>query len=368
MTEKRSRSRLPLILVIPVLVVFCLALLIGAGAALEVPQQAEATFGPATPTLGYIKRIYLSTLLLWQQEDLTRAVNPDGGNTPFHVSLGESPISVSNRLWSQDLITNPNAFRDYLVYAGIDTRIQAGNYNLNPAMTPIEIAQTLQDSTSSEVLFPVLAGWRIEEIAASLPTSGLRIKPERFISVAQNKSAEGSLFPGEYTLHRDTSAEILVLSLMEAFQEAITLEIKQGFDQQGLSRDQALILASIVERESIIDEEMPLIASVFLNRLAIDMKLDADPTVQYALGYNNTQGTWWTNPLSNTDLQIDSPFNTYLYAGLPPTPICNPGSNALRAVAFPAQTPYYYFRAACDGSGRHSFAETFEEHQDNACP
>jgi UPF0755 protein len=113
---------------------------------------------------------------------------------------------------------------------------------------------------------------------------------------------------------------------------------------------------------------MPLIASVFLNRLNADIKLDADPTVQYAVGYNAAQATWWTNPLSFEDLQLDSPYNTYLYAGLPPGPICNPSIDALRSVAFPAQTPYYFFRAACDGSGRHLFAETFDEHVNNACP
>jgi UPF0755 protein len=123
-----------------------------------------------------------------------------------------------------------------------------------------------------------------------------------------------------------------------------------------------------VERESVEAAEMPLIASVFLNRLEIGMSLDADSTVQYAIGYNETQQTWWTNPLQGEDLLFDSPYNTYLYPGLPPGPIANPGLNAVRAVAFPAQTPYYYFRAACDGSGEHLFAETYEEHVQNACP
>jgi UPF0755 protein len=117
----------------------------------------------------------------------------------------------------------------------------------------------------------------------------------------------------------------------------------------------------------VVEDEMPLIASVFYNRLAVGWKLESDPTVQYALGYNEAQGTWWTNPLSAADLQVDSPY-TYVYSGLPPGPIANPGLAALKAVAFPAQTPYYYFRAACDGSGRHLFAETFDEHLGNACP
>jgi UPF0755 protein len=101
------------------------------------------------------------------------------------------------------------------------------------------------------------------------------------------------------------------------------------------------------------------------------MKLDSDPTVQYALAESAgepPEAGWWKVPLSLKDLQVASPYNTYLNPGLPPGPIANPGLNALMAVAFPAQTPYYYFRAACDGSGKHLFAETFEQHQANGCP
>ena len=141
-----------------------------------------------------------------------------------------------------------------------------------------------------------------------------------------------------------------------------------GFEQQGLTVYQAVTLASIVEREAVRDEEKPIIASVYLNRLRIGMKLEADPTVQYALGYNFGQGTWWTNPLSLDNLQYDSPFNTYLYGGYPPAPIANPSLEALQAVAFSIETPYYYFRARCDSSGYHAFAATFEEHLANGCP
>ena len=144
--------------------------------------------------------------------------------------------------------------------------------------------------------------------------------------------------------------------------------MQAGFENMGLSVDDAVRLASVIEREAVVDQEKTLIASVFLNRLAIGMKLEADPTVQYSLGYNEIQETWWTNPLSSADLQIDSGYNTYRYAGLPPGPICNPSVDSLRAVAFPAQTPYYFFRATCDDSGKHNFAETYNEHVGNACP
>jgi UPF0755 protein len=217
----------------------------------------------------------------------------------------------------------------------------------------------------------------MEEIAASLPTSGLSATPEQFLEVADNPhyldsmpeavSTEGFFYPDAYILPRETNAEGLVEVLTRNFALHITTDLTEGFSRQGLTVYQAVTLASIVEREAIQDEEAPQIASVYLNRLNIGMKLDADPTVQYALGFNPVQGTWWTNPLSVEDLQVASPYNTYGNAGLPPGPISNPGLNALQAVAFPAETPYYYFRARCDGSGLHIYAETFDEHVANEC-
>ena len=146
----------------------------------------------------------------------------------------------------------------------------------------------------------------------------------------------------------------------------ITAEILSGFERQGLDIYEGITLASIVEREAVISDERDLIASVFINRLKIGMQLEADPTVQYALG-KQIDGSWWKAPLSFDDLDIDSPYNTYRYPGLPPGPIANPGLESIEAVAFPAQSAYLYFRAACDGSGRHNFSTTFEEHQQFAC-
>jgi UPF0755 protein len=245
--------------------------------------------------------------------------------------------------------------------------MQSGDFTLSPAQSALEMAYALMDATPSEVPFAILAGWRLEEIAESLPTSGLRIAPEVFLAEAQRRNLEGYLLPGVYSTPRTATAKTLLDGLSAAFEAALTPELRAGFDNQGLTMNEAVRLASIVERETVVVDEMPLIASVFFNRLAIGMKLETDPTVQYAVGYNEDQSTWWTNPLSVADLKFDSPYNTYLYPGLPPGPICSPSPEALRAVAFPAQTPYYYFRAACDGSGRHNFAETYEEHVGNEC-
>jgi UPF0755 protein len=296
--------------------------------------------------------------------------------------LGEPAASVILRLYDDGLIGSPDAFRTFLMYSGLDTTLQAGDYTLSPAMSALDIAHRLQDATPEHVTFRILAGWRLEEIAAALPTSGLSIAPEEFLAAARlprtgyvfsgqlpaNATLEGFLSPDTYELSRTITLEGFIRETLDRTQAGLTPELQAGFSARGLDIYQAVTLASIVEREAVQDGEMPLIASVFYNRLAAGIKLDTDPTVQYAIGFNPEQDTWWTNPLSRHNLDFDSPYNTYLYPGLPPGPICNPGTAALQAVANPEESPYYYFRAACDGSGRHVFSTTFEEHLGNACP
>jgi len=327
-----------------------------------VPSQVARIYGQPVSWLTFSQRIQYSARLLWYDGLLTRPLDVNGLEQSFPVDIGESVVLISHRLQEAGLIYDANAFRIYLIYSGLDTSIQAGSYQLSPAMSAIDIARRLQNATSAEVTFVILPGWRMEELAASLPTSGLPITPEEFISAAQTSlpqydflvganSAEGFLYPDTYILFRTTSAEKVVTEFLRNFGLHLSSDLKAGFENQGLTVYQAVTLASIVQREAVRDEESPLIASVYLNRLKIGMKLEADPTVQYAIGYNNSQATWWTNPINTNNLQFDSPFNTYVYGGLPPAPISNPGLNSLQAVAYPAQSPYYYFRAKCDGSG-----------------
>lgn len=379
-----SKRRRPLTTFIPLALIgaLCLgicALLFGY---LEIGRRVEAVFGPPSPALDPLQRFRLSVQLLLQTDQLRNPAATFGDSVSFDIPLGESPLVIASRLESSGLISNASAFVTYLKYSGLDTTLQAGKYSLSPTVSPVKLAQILQDATPTEITLSILSGWRLEEIAATLPTSGLAIAPDEFLLAASSPSAqvslppdfpegstlEGFLYPGSYRLPRETSANQLLNILVEEFNSQLTLDLLDGFQLQGLNVFQAVTLASIVEREAIVAEEMPLIASVFLNRLMIGMPLEADSTVQYARGYNQEQDTWWTNPLSSSDLQFDSAYNTYIYAGLPPGPIANPGSRALRAVAFPAQSPYYYFRATCDDSGLHTFSETFDEHLNKACP
>ena len=349
---------------------------------LAIPRRAAQTFGLPSNHLGTTDQLYYATLLVLQEQSLTRPLDPTGSPRPFRVELGEPTATVIQRLYDEGFIASAEAFRTFLLYSGLDTSLQAGEYRLSQAMNAIQIAHELQDATPEHVTFHILAGWRLEEIAAALPTSGLDISPEEFLASARiprngyafsqglptQATLEGFFFPDTYEMTRTLTLEGFIRVTLDNFQAHLTPELVGGFSSHGLDIFAAVTLASIVEREAVVDDEMPMIAGVFYNRLAAGMKLDSDPTVQYALGFNTTQSTWWTNPLSLENLEIDSPYNTYKYPGLPPGPIASPGASALKAVAFPESSPYLYFRAACDGSGRHVFAKTFEEQVANACP
>lgn len=362
----------------------CLAsLLILAGIAigvfLAVPFLAIRTVGPISDRLNGFQRFQYSALMLWYDGLVTRPVDLTAGEVPFTIAEGDGAATVAERLELQGIIRSAGAFTAYLVYSGLDTGLQAGDFQLSPALTPTQIAQKLQDATPTQVKFVVLPGWRLEEVAATMPTSGLSITPEQFLQVARTPlsnfdflppgvSSEGFLFPGEYILPRAIQAEQLVPLLMNNAALALTAEMRAGFSRQNLNVYQAVTLASIIQREAVVPEEQPIIASVFLNRLAASMRLETDPTIQYALGFDTGLNTWWKVPLSADDLAVNSLYNTYQNFGLPPGPISNPALSALQAVAYAIQTPYYYFRARCDGSGLHNFSETYEQHLQNECP
>lgn len=362
------------------LIGLCLGALGAIWALTSIPAQTLALFGPPAPTLGTVQRLTYGAQLLLYQDDLLTPRQADAGVQTFDIAPGETVNLITFRLQEDGLIRNADALRLYLIYAGLDTRIQAGQYQLSAAQSALEIAQQLREAVPNELIFGVLAGWRAEEIAASLPYSGLNITPEQFLLVVYQPglsglpepwrsmvSLEGFLMPGQYPVERSISAEELILPMLMHFDQEVGDDLRQRYAAQGFDVREAVILASIVEREAVMQDEQAVIASVFLNRLQQGMRLESDPTVQYAVGYDAGRGGWWVNPLTAADLAIDSPYNTYRVYGLPPGPIANPGLQALQAVAYPAQTNYFYFRARCDGSGRHAFAVTYEEHLQNGC-
>jgi UPF0755 protein len=348
---------------------------------LSTPGQAETRIGSPAPALDPIQRSLLGAYLLLRAGELDAAAGEAEASLELEVLEGETANQVVERLEQAGVVRDGFLLRAYLRYRGMDVGIEAGRYQVTGAMTVRQLAEVLQTARPLQIVLVVLEGWRRDEIAAALPPIGLSVTIDEFLAATESPpggysisadmpvggSLEGFLFPDTYHLDPDASGADVVAAMIANFDRRVGPDLRQAFEARGLSLLQAVTLASIVEREAILADERPLIASVFLNRLAAGMNLDADPTVQYALGLQ-PDGQWWKSPLTAADLAFDSPYNTYLYAGLPPGPIANPGLASLQAVAFPADSAYLYFRAMCDGSGRHAFALTYEEHLQNACP
>jgi UPF0755 protein len=338
-------------------------------------------FGSPSNALSFTQRLIYPLELYFYSNKLTSPTDLAGIGQTFEVDQGESVSMVCFRLEQKGLIADAELLRIYLVYSGLDRHLKSGQFKLSSAMSPFQIAQEFLDVTQKDAIVTILPGWRIEEVAANVAGSGLAITAEEFIHAAYAPSSrhltylpideavslEGFLFPGSYVMPREFDLDSLLETVLTEFTHQVDATLMDGFTRQGLTIYEAVNLASIIEKEAVVDNEKPMIASVLFNRLAEDIRLQTDPTVQYALGFQSATQTWWKSPLSLDDLTVNSPYNTYTTLGLPPTPICSPDLGSLRAVAFPAETPYYFFRAACDGSGRHNFAITFEEHLNNAC-
>ena len=345
-----------------------------------VPAMAQEYFGEPAEYLAGFSRWNFSLQTLLHRNDLITGTSTTDGDVDFSIENAESIDSISQRLAEADLINDATGFRAYLVYKGLDSQIKAGTFKLNPSMTSLEIAESIQAANSPVVPFYIYPGWRAEEIAAALPSSGIEVSPEDFLSIvrdptslgdfpplSEQESLNGFLFPGEYQIDRKVSAKELVLIFLERFNENVDGDIINAINGQGLSLYEGVTLASIIQRETFEDEERALMASVFYNRLRDGIKLETDPTVQYSLGYSEKWGGWWKTPLQNKDLDVNSSYNTYIIQGLPPTPISNPGLPSIIAVAYPEESPFYFFRAKCDDSGLHDFSITFEEHLSKEC-
>ena len=333
--------------------------------------------------IDYVQTAIIRLRLASRQADLERAVSTDTTPVRFTINSGDTPRVISASLANEHLIVDADLFVDYVRVNGIDVELEAGTYFLSRAQTIPQIAVALTDSRSSQFPFRILEGWRSEEIAAVIDQSPyfgftgadfLKVvgknAPQdtgfaRYIGLPPGASLEGFLFPDTYQLPAVVTPEMLRNILTQQFIDRVGVQLANDAAAQSLTLYQAVTLASIVQREAVNPDEDPKIASVYRNRLADGMTLDADPTVQYGIGFEN--GTWWPQITQADYRSVNSPYNTYINLGLPPGPIANPGLAAIEAAIHPETTPYYYFRARCDGSGYHTFAVTFDEHVGNAC-
>jgi UPF0755 protein len=272
---------------------------------------------------------------------------------------------IAHALEDQSLIRSAFAFRLLARFEGKDTQIKAGEYALSAAMTPQQILDMMVRGETIPRRATVREGMTVNEIGLVVEQAGIvdRASFEQALADpglrqelgVEANSLEGYLFPETYNFRRNTQAHQVIRAMYSEFIRNWLPEWDGQAIALGMSRHQILTLASIVEKESGNFTEQPIIASVFHNRLKLNMRLQADPTVIYGIKDFN-------GDITRRDLQTETPYNTYIISGLPPGPIANPGLSAIKAVLFPADTRYLYFVG--NGAGRHIFSESLNQHND----
>jgi UPF0755 protein len=282
----------------------------------------------------------------------------------FVIKKGESLSSVAFRLQKEGLIKSGAAFKILVVFEKLESKIQAGSFFLKPSLTPKEIAVSLTHGTTDIWLtFP--EGWRKEEFARRLASNLENFNQEEFLDLAKNH--EGELFPDTYLIAKDASASAVFHLLQDNFQKKFDEDLAQVASQAGLSQKEVLILASLIEREAKHNQDRAMVAGILLKRLKADWPLQVDAALQYALAnfrcfQIETDCNWWLTPTA-ADKKTDSPYNTYKYKGLPPTPICNPGLASIEAIVYPQDSDYWFYLS--DKKGQMYYARTVEEHNSN---
>jgi UPF0755 protein len=293
---------------------------------------------------------------------LSTPAEKDGKDQVFLVREGSTLNEVTGELESNRIIKSKRLFLLWARLMGYSRNIKAGEYRLSSAMPPLKILETLRQGVVITHSVTIPEGFTRHQIGDLLQGMGL-VDKEEFLSITgdtevakgygiSGQGLEGYLYPDTYQFDRGLSTMSVVDVMVRHFWE-IAGPFRQKVEQSGMTLEEVITLASIVEKETGRAEERPIIASVFLNRLKKRMRLESDPTVIY--GLKDFDGN-----LKKKHLSQRTPYNTYVIRGLPPGPIANPGKQAIEAVLFPAQTTYLYFVSKNDGS--HCFSKTLVEH------
>lgn len=351
-------------------------------AGLMVDGLSQRAFGPPATSLNLPERLGLGAYLLLNADALNTPASNDPTPRDVTVPPGATANQVADLLAAQGLVANPQLLTWYMRYRGLDARIEAGDFMVRASQTPAQLAETLTNAAAREVRVRLWEGWRREQMATALAQNpNLNVNAGEFLELTApgarpgnfafyalwptEASLEGALLPDTYLLRPASTAREVILRALAAFEAFITPEYQAQLAARNLTVYQAVIIASLIEREAVVDDERPLIASVIFNRLAIGQRLEIDATVQYAIA---TPENWWP-PVAGLNFRaIDNPYNTYAIAGLPVGPIASVRPASLRAVVDAPPTNYYFYRATCNRDGRHNFATTYEEHLANACP
>lgn len=305
---------------------------------------------------GILLLLAFSASFIWWQNGQKA---PDSKNTDqkiFVIQKGATVREIGNKLKAENLIRDPVVFFLTVKLQGKDRSIQAGSYRLSSSMSILELIENLEHGTL-DVWVTIPEGLRAEEIALLLKE---KIEAYEDSWVDELKKQEGYLFPDTYLIPQTAGIEDILL----IFQNTLNQKLSEaGISSDDPSFERNMIIASLIQREALFEDDQHLISSVIYNRLGIDMALQIDATVQYALGYSQNEKRWWKKNLTRDDLDIQSLYNTYERTGLPPGPICNPGIKAIEAAGNPEESDYLFYLH--DSKGRAHFAEDLDGHNEN---
>lgn len=327
--------------------------------------------GPRTFLIGAVVLLVIAAVVVFSM--LTSTAPADADNEEMMtitIEQGENANQIIAKLKDNGIINNELAFKYYLKTQDAGSKLRAGSYQLSPSMTTEEIVNELLTGVGEMIRFTIPEGYTLRDIADLFAAENI-MTADTFWNLVRtydisgyvflqgcpdnDHRLEGFLFPDTYFVARDTAPEKIFAMMLDRFQEVWE---QMPANESGLSSYDTVILASMVESEARFDDERPTIASVYLNRLDINMPMQCDATILYAMPERKTQ-------LYFSDYEYDSIYNTYQHAGLPPTPISNPGMKSLEAAFQPAETEYlYYLWDKTDNDG-HVFAKTYHEHLKN---
>ncbi|MBY0217222.1 endolytic transglycosylase MltG [Paenibacillus illinoisensis] len=313
--------------------------------------------------------------------NMMRPVAASADPVVFEIKSGSGTSQIADQLEQEGLIRSGLAFKGYLKWKKQGSSFMAGTYSMNPGVSYDEIISKLNSGEvvpEEMVKFTIPEGYTVLQMADKLSAEGV-VDREEFIKLANDPSSfdvdiikdipvdeelryvlEGYLFPETYELKKGSSTHDVMQRMLEEFQTKITTipDLDSKLKARNLSLHELLTIASLVEREVVVDEERALVAGVIDNRIKQDMKLEIDATVQYLLDKPKAR-------LLFKDLKVKSPYNSYLNKGLPPGPIASPSLESIEAALAPEASDYLFYVTKKDGSSGHLFAKTYKEHQQN---
>lgn len=272
----------------------------------------------------------------------------------FKISNGEAGRQIAENLEKQGLIKNDFLFRSYALLRGGSKKLQAGTYLLSPSMSVAKIFKKIVSGDALKERITIIEGWNLRDIAWYFENKGM-FQAEELLELSESFEAglEGYLFPDTYLIDKDTALEEIVKIMLDNFDKKLSSDLREEIEKQGKSISQIVIMASLLEKEVRDYQDKQIVSGVLWKRLGIGMALQVDATISFITHKK-------TSKISKAETQINSPYNTYIYRGLPKGPICNPGLDSIRAAVYSKKSDYWYYLSTPEGET--IFSETLNKH------